>query len=143
MSHRSDPGWWRVRTAAVLVACLPLLALVVELPAPRSDITPSLVVLVAAWILALGLWRRRRWAWWLGLVFSALWLLGLASTTMITSRLAGYAEAPDVAAELQPFNELLALQAVLTLILGTLLLAPATRRHFFRPAADSSPPWTT
>jgi len=115
----------------VLTATLPLLALIAEPPAPRSDNAATVATLVAALILAFGLWRRRRWAWWLGVAFAGFWLLALAGTAIIASRLTGYAEPSDI----QAYYALLALQAVVALVLASLLLAPATRRDFLRPAA--------
>lgn len=126
---------WRVKTVAVLTAILPLLALIGESPAPRPDNTANLVIVVAVLILSFGLWRRRRWAWWLGVAFAGLWLLALAGAATMISRLAGYVEILD----LTDYYAFLALQAVLTVALTSLLLAPATRRDFFRPPVPLPP----
>jgi hypothetical protein len=94
-----------------------------------ADFPRAIIRLLGTGLIAWGLLKRARWAWWLGLILAAVWLVAGALTVLVLER-------GDVH-WLRPsgFQTFL---VVSLLCLGSavaLLLSPSARAVFRRPAA--------
>jgi hypothetical protein len=94
-----------------------------------GDFPRALIRLFGTGLIGWGLLRRARWAWWIGLVFAAFWLVADALAVLVIERGDVYWLRPG---GLQIFL------VVSLLCLGlavALLLSPSVRAVFRRPAA--------
>ena len=96
--------------------------------APR-DFPRALIRLLGTGLIAWGLVQRARWAWWLGVVLAAFWLVAGAAAVLVVERGDVY--------WLQPsgFQVFLMVSLLCLGLVLALLLSPSARRVFRRPAA--------
>lgn len=90
------------------------------------DIPWALAQLIAATAIAWGLVRRARWAWWLGIAFSAFWLAASALPLLVIERRDVYWPPPS------GFQTLLVASLGALAIALVLLVSPSARRAFRR-----------
>ena len=97
--------------------------------AAARDFPRAILRLVGTGLIAWGLLRRARWAWWLGLVLAVFWLVAGALTVLVFERGDIY--------WLPPSGFQLFLAGSLVCLGGTvaLLLSPSSRKAFRRPPA--------
>lgn len=98
------------------------------------DLPRAIIRLLGTGLIAWGLLRRARWAWWVGVILSAFWIAAGAISVLVLERGDVYWLPPS---GFQAFLvvALLALGGVLAL-----LLSPSARRAFRRPVALPTPP---
>jgi hypothetical protein len=94
---------------------------------PRGWV-PVLIQVIGAGIVAWGLLRGRRWAWWLGLAMGVFWLAAGALTTLVVQRDDLYWLPPS------GFQLVLAGSLVCLGAAVAMLLTPGVRAVFRRPA---------
>jgi hypothetical protein len=96
--------------------------------APR-DFPRALIRLLGTGLIAWGLVQRARWAWWLGVILAAFWLVAGAAAVLVVERGDVY--------WLQPsgFQVFLMVSLLCLGLALALLLSPSARRVFRRPAA--------
>jgi peptidoglycan/LPS O-acetylase OafA/YrhL len=96
--------------------------------APR-DFPRALIRLLGTGLIAWGLVQRARWAWWLGVILAALWLVAGAAAVLVVERGDVY--------WLQPsgFQVFLMVSLLCLGLALALLLSPSARRVFRRPPA--------
>jgi hypothetical protein len=94
-----------------------------------ADFPRALIRLLGTGLIAWGLLQRARWAWWLGLVLAAVWLVAGALTVFVLER-------GDVH-WLRPsgFQTFLVVSLLCLGLVVALLLSPSARAVFRRPAA--------
>jgi hypothetical protein len=94
-----------------------------------ADFPRALIRLLGTGLIAWGLLQRARWAWWLGLVLAAVWLVAGALTILVFER-------GDVH-WLRPsgFQTFLVVSLLCLGLAVALLLSPSVRAVFRRPAA--------
>jgi hypothetical protein len=95
--------------------------------APR-DFPRAIVRLVGTGLIAWGLLRRARWAWWLGLVLGLFWLSAGALAVLVLDRGDVYWLPPS------GFQTFLVVSLVCLGLAVTLLISPSARAAFRRPA---------
>jgi peptidoglycan/LPS O-acetylase OafA/YrhL len=100
--------------------------------APR-DFPRALIRLLGTGLIAWGLVQRARWAWWVGVILAAFWLVAGAAAVLVVERGDVYWLQPS---GFQVF--LMVSLLCLGLALG-LLLSPSARRVFRRPASSPAP----
>jgi peptidoglycan/LPS O-acetylase OafA/YrhL len=100
--------------------------------APR-DVPRAIIRLAGTGMIAWGLVHRARWAWWLGVILAAAWLVAGAVAVLVVDRGDVYWLQPS---GFQVF--LMVSLLCLGLALG-LLLSPSARRVFRRPASSPAP----
>jgi peptidoglycan/LPS O-acetylase OafA/YrhL len=95
--------------------------------APR-DFPRAILQLIGAGLIAWGLVRRARWAWWLGIVLAVFWLVAAALVVLVLDRGDVY--------WLPPSGSQTFLVASLVCLGGAvaLLISPSARAVFRRPA---------
>ena len=93
-----------------------------------ADFPRALIRLLGTGLIAWGLLHRARWAWWLGLVLAAVWLVAGALTVLVL-------EQGDVH-WLRPsgFQTFLVVSLLCLGLAVALLLSPSARAVFRRPA---------
>jgi hypothetical protein len=93
------------------------------------DVPRAMLRLVGTGIIAWGLLRRARWAWWLGLVLAVFWLSAGALSVLVFERGDVYWLAPS------GFQTFLVVSLVSLGSAVALLISPSARSVFRRPAA--------
>jgi peptidoglycan/LPS O-acetylase OafA/YrhL len=93
------------------------------------DFPRAVLRLLGTLLIAWGLLRRARWAWWLGVILAAFWLAAGAVAALVIERGDVY-WLPPSGFQLFLVPSLLALGIVLAL-----LISPSARKAFRRPAA--------
>jgi hypothetical protein len=94
-----------------------------------QDVPRAIIRLFGAGLIAWGLLHRARWAWWLGLIVALLWLVAGVMTLLVLERGDVYWLPPS------GFQALLVISFLSLGLAIALLLSPAARGAFRRPAA--------
>ncbi|HEY9505501.1 MAG TPA: hypothetical protein VIQ27_06000 [Gemmatimonadales bacterium] len=94
-----------------------------------GDFPRALIRLFATGLIAWGLLRRARWAWWIGLAFAAFWLVADALALLVIEHGDVYWLRPG------GFQILLVVSLLCLGLAVALLLSPSARAEFRRPAA--------
>jgi uncharacterized protein YjeT (DUF2065 family) len=94
---------------------------------PR-DFPRAILRLIGTGLIAWGLLRRARWAWWLGLVLAAFWLSAGALAVLVLDRGDVYWLPPS------GFQTFLVVSLVSLGLAVALLISPSARAVFRRPA---------
>jgi len=92
------------------------------------DVPRAMLRLIGTGIIAWGLLRRARWAWWLGLVLAVFWLSAGALAVLVFERGDVYWLAPS------GFQTILVVSLVCLGSAVALLISPSARAVFRRPA---------
>jgi hypothetical protein len=87
-----------------------------------------LIQLIVAGVIAAGLVRRAPWAWWLGVVLGAIWLVSGALAVLVLEHGDVYWLPPS------GFQSVLVVSLGLLGVALALLLSPSARKAFRRPA---------
>jgi hypothetical protein len=94
-----------------------------------GDFPRALIRLFGAGLIGWGLLQRARWAWWLGLIFAAVWLVAGALAVLVLER-GDVHWLPPSGLQIFLVTSLLCLGLAVAL-----LLSPSARAVFHRPAA--------
>jgi hypothetical protein len=97
--------------------------------AVARDFPRAILRLIGTGIIAWGLLRRARWAWWLGLVLAVFWLSAGALAVLVLERGDVYWLSPS------GFQTFLVVSLVCLGAAVALLISPSARAVFRRPAA--------
>jgi len=93
-----------------------------------GDFPRALIRLFGTGLIGWGLLRRARWAWWIGLVFAAFWLVADALPVLVIERGDVYWLRPG------GFQSFLVVSLLCLGLAVALLLSPSVRAVFRRPA---------
>ncbi len=97
------------------------------------DFPRAILRLIGTGIIAWGLLRRARWAWWLGLVMAAFWLSAGALAVLVLERGDVYWLSPS------GFQTVLVVSLVCLGSAVALIISPSARAVFRRRTARTSP----